>query len=544
MNADTLEEHKKIIKDKKACWWGWWKRPREPRRFEVWNYLEDELKKHDEVMVGLFDSGAEKPSVSVRLARIKGIIPPLDEHLPDGPPPLPSGEEDLVPPYYRNSPFSRAWLQIVEILDKPLPFFGNYSYASPPPPLPGIPPDLLRRLADKLVIDDDELRTMDTTIWLVRHKTDHDLDEKFLAPSIQVIDPVSVEPIRVGGDTILHITDVHFAKGHRAQHAWGYPGDTPRRATLAEEIGRATADQHIGIIIISGDFTFISSDDEFDEAYKSINSLLGTLGLGADNLVIVPGNHDIAWSKAPDDSYDPALPVQSAPEAAKRAYAKFYKRLMKHEPNDDFSMGRRFVLPCGVTADVCALNSSSLEQGKNYLCGMGRVRPTVFNEVMDKLGWKQEGKSLSLRIVALHHHLTATEDVEDPSEFAKGFGMAIDSKKVLRDAARYGVHLVLHGHRHRVFVWREGVYQLPDQTQERWKLGDISILGGGSAGSSDVDGKRNFINLATINGDGIKLKILRSQGGDAFQLMSTWAARLALRDGRLFLDDWIEQSNR
>src|SRR5271157_4663996 len=72
MNADTLEEHKKIIKDKKACWWGWWKRPREPRRFEVWNYLEDELKKHDEVMVGLFDSGAEKPSVSVRLARIKG----------------------------------------------------------------------------------------------------------------------------------------------------------------------------------------------------------------------------------------------------------------------------------------------------------------------------------------------------------------------------------------------------------------------------------------------------------------------------------------
>jgi len=89
-------------------------------------------------------------------------------------------------------------------------------------------------------------------------------------------------------------------------------------------------------------------------------------------------------------------------------------------------------------------------------------------------------------------------------------------------------------------VWREGVYQLPDQTQARWKLGDISILGGGSAGSSDVEGKRNFINLATMSGDGIKLNILRSQGGDAFQLMSTWDAKFALRDGRLYLDDWLD----
>jgi len=56
MNADTLEEHKKIIKGKKACWWGWWKRPREPRRFEVWNYLEEQLNKHGELMVGLFEA--------------------------------------------------------------------------------------------------------------------------------------------------------------------------------------------------------------------------------------------------------------------------------------------------------------------------------------------------------------------------------------------------------------------------------------------------------------------------------------------------------
>ena len=64
---------------------------------------------------------------------------------------------------------------------------------------------------------------------------------------------------------------------------------------------------------------------------------------------------------------------------------------MKHEPNDDFSMGRRFVFPHGGIVEICALNSSSLEQGENWLAGMGMVRKTVFSGVRKELGWETEG---------------------------------------------------------------------------------------------------------------------------------------------------------
>ena len=112
-------------------------------------------------------------------------------------------------------------------------------------------------------------------------------------------------------------------------------------------------------------------------------------------------------------------------------------------------MGRRFVFSNGAVVDICALNSSSLEQGKNYLAGMGRIESHAFDKVSGELGWNRPAKSLALRVLVVHHHVTATEDLENPAEFHKGFGMAIDAKQTLRAAAKAGVQLVLHGHRHR-----------------------------------------------------------------------------------------------
>src|SRR5262249_7065842 len=151
--------------------------------------------------------------------------------------------------------------------------------------------------------------------------------------------------------------------------------------------------------------------------------------------------------------------------------------------------------------------------------------------------WKETEGSLSFRILVVHHHLTATEDVENPAEYEKGFGMAIDAKRILRDAARHGTHLVLHGHRHRVFIWREGVYQLPERTQQKWRLGYFSLLGGGSVGSSEVEADQNYFNLVTIDSRELQAKIFRSDKQRAFQPMRSWRAALYLEDGRLSLGD-------
>ena len=54
--------------------------------------------------VGLFDSGKGE----TWQARIVDVIPPTGD---DDVPTLPAGEWDLVPGYYRDSPFSRAWMR-------------------------------------------------------------------------------------------------------------------------------------------------------------------------------------------------------------------------------------------------------------------------------------------------------------------------------------------------------------------------------------------------------------------------------------------------
>jgi hypothetical protein len=484
--------------------------------------------------VGLFDSGAAEDAVAVRQARVTQVIPPLPGA--PSPPPLPNDEQQLVPEYYRKSPFSSAWLKITEISDAPIAFFGSYSY-DVAPPLPHIPPAYLSRLVGKRVYDAAELRAMDVTIWRVRPSVEGDLSERFLAPSIRIQKPLSNEPIAVKGPFILHLTDLHFAAGPNAgQHRWDIAAGGPN-GTLAEQVGLALRGLPIGIIIVSGDFTYIAHADEFDLAERSINALLGSFGLGPDNLVIVPGNHDIAWTAG--DAYNPATPVAYAPEAARTRYQSFYTRLMRHPPNTDFSMARRFVLPNGAVVDVCGLNSSSLEQGPHYLAGMGRVTPIAFGRVREAIEWRQDRPAPSLRIIAIHHHLTATEDLENAAEYSKGFGMAIDAKRILRDAAQSGVQLILHGHRHRCFVWNEGVYARPEFTEQKWNLGQVGIVGGGSVGSTDVDGNRNFFNLLELSPEAVNLHIYRSQNAAAFERMTTWKAATSLKDGQFCLGDWI-----
>jgi len=55
--ASTIAEHRKMIDKHHACWWGWWKRPTEDARLDIWVPLEKEATKERPLRIGLFDSG-------------------------------------------------------------------------------------------------------------------------------------------------------------------------------------------------------------------------------------------------------------------------------------------------------------------------------------------------------------------------------------------------------------------------------------------------------------------------------------------------------
>lgn len=534
--APTIYEHQRIIDDHGSCWWGWWKRPSEDSREAVWTELANAIQSNGSQRIGLFDSGRN----NVRPATIVEIVEPREEEgsavLVD----VPDGERDLIPSYYRQSPFSRAWMKLSMIGDPIEDFFSRYSYAEAPK-LPNYTPVTLNKFRGKVILSAEELRGMDTTIWKVRPATNADSQKPIIlgVPALPLA--ISAEPVKCNSDFVLHITDPHFTtpEKNRSQHVWRLESEVDKEeSTLVEAIGRALNGKSVGLIIVTGDLTFMGSKEEFDEARNALSLLLGFFDLAPDHLVIIPGNHDIVWST--EDTYEDGAEVKNAPKAAKENYKAFYKDLFRHEPNVHLSMGRRFLLPSGLSLEICALNSSSLSTGKNFLAGMGKIEEASFGEVAADLGWKTNPQTLALRVLATHHHLALTEDTEEAEGYSRGYGIAVDAVRIQRMAANHGVQLALRGHKHRAFIWRSSVYEVLEKASQRYKLGELSIIGGGSAGSKETEGDSNYFNILQFSPTKLVLEFWRSIRQGEFSPMQTWQASLETdsEKGRLMLNDW------
>lgn len=389
---------------------------------------------------------------------------------------------------------------------------------------------------------------MDTTIWKIRPTIDNDSKQSLILGVPALPAAITEEPVKCNSNLALHITDPHFTKGEkfRLQHVWRLESETDNderpvltASSLADALFRALKGRTIGLIVVTGDLTFVGSQEEYEEAHTFFTRLLGLFNLSSDHLVIIPGNHDIQWGT--EDVYDDAAVVKAAPTKAKENYRKFYREFFHHEPSAYLAMGRRFLLPSGLTLEICALNSSSLNTGKNFLAGMGRIEPESFAEVKNGLGWANE-RTLALRILAVHHHLALTENLEESSGYSHGFGIAVDAVKIQRLAAAHGVQLALHGHKHRAFIWRSSIYELPEQPTRQHKHGDLSIIGGGSAGSSDTPGGNNYFNILNFDSTELSLEIWRSEQTGEFTVMKTWRAALGIDSDKkkLILSDWFE----
>lgn len=540
--AGTIAEHIKIIESHRACLWGWWQRPGEGPHEEVWQYLGEHASEERPVKVGLFHSGLR----FVYEALVTGVkTPKKDEYGNTERVKLDEKEAELVPPYYRGSPYSMAWLRLKSINPKEINFFGRYSFDKVPK-LPNHTPKVLDLLRNKVIVDAEELRSMDTTIWQVRPRNENDSVEQIYLTTHSLALSVSPEAVTAPSNTILHLTDPHFSLGdERGRHVWRLENEEEdSRPSLSQAVMNAVEmnKRQVGLVIVTGDLTFKGHPKEFDAAENALRQLLMRLKLDKNNLVVIPGNHDIVWAKG-EETYKENARVDVAPEAARENYVAFHTKLFGYAPNDYLSMGRRFSLPCGVTLEVCAVNSSALATGKNFLTGMGYVQEEAIMGISKELGWA-ESRSLALRLLAVHHHLALTENFEPAGEFYHGFGIAANAPQVMRLAAKHGVHLALHGHKHRAFVWRSKVYELPEHTQDGWYRGELSIVGGGSAGSCETEGRRNYFNLIDVSSDGLALEIYRAENDKpdtgTFSVMQRWKADLDLdkTTSSLKLGDW------
>src|SRR4051794_33886856 len=109
--------------------------------------------------------------------------------------------------------------------------------------------------------------------------------------------------------TLLHLSDLHLGEPEDHQVIDSFRsriavGDRPRaqRDVLREALATLAKDHrlpHIDAVIVSGDLTNRSSQDGFDE-FPEVLAPIAEL-VGAENVLVVPGNHDVPWEHGPGD---------------------------------------------------------------------------------------------------------------------------------------------------------------------------------------------------------------------------------------------------
>lgn len=526
-----IHAHREILKTYKQTWWGWWKRPYESSNLGQWQKLHEQIAKNGSAVVGLFDTDNRcvYPALAVDVK-----LPAQDGKKPE----VPDDEQYMVPDYYEAHVPSSGWVKL-SCIDDPLDFFGAYSYAAAPE-WTNCAAQELQWLVDKVILDAEELGGMNVTFWAVRPSKEGDPRGRLIVMFPTLTEPVSADVIRCQSSKILHITDPHFAvESNREKHVWRLEGESGARDTMADAILSAIKREPIGLVVVTGDLTFTADPAEFAQAQKALRRILDELCLDEDHLIVIPGNHDIEWKM--EEIYNGQTQVREASPEATKNYRDFYKSMFRHFPNPNLSMGRRYLLPNGPAVEICGLNSSCLETGKRFLPGIGLIDEPGFDRVKNILGWNDE-KSLALRILAVHHHLAVTENIEPKQDFLRGYGLAVNAVRIQRKAARLGVQLALHGHKHRSFIWRSTVYELPEHTHDLHSFGDLSILGGGSAGSVETDSNTTYFNLIDVAPGGIEVEIFRSNIGTGFTLGPTWLADFQIDEGRLVMEKWRPKS--
>jgi hypothetical protein len=399
----TIQEHQNIISRYGSCWWGWFRAAHDADHTAA---ISQRLVNCD---VGLW----ERPSGLFYIAKCELVAA-------DNGNPIPPPEPLLTPEYYRSSRWP-AWLKLSSI----------------------------------------------------RECTDQDIAERFGdLPNTRSTIYWSPEPLqepataRAGGDSILHLSGLHFGEFHRwntSHHRRSSmtAGDAIIRTLLYREIDPAS----IGVVVICGNFcSGKPTAESYDEALSFIDGLCEQLpNIRRDNFVIVPGADDFA---RPGDRE----------RAVQMLYRKFYQDLYG---SSELDIGRmRRYLFSDFQVNVLPANSVKMlgtDQSDEGVFGQGYE--SQLNAMLRDAS-SREG-SLVVNVVAVHHHLVPATPklpthVPQESVSARLMPGIHDARDVFAKLRAHRVSLFLHGHLHEADFFLLG-------SDDGWQT---AVCGAGTAGAA------------------------------------------------------------
>lgn len=272
-------------------------------------------------------------------------------------------------------------------------------------------------------------------------------------PKIYGFEPIKESILGILGMTILHISDLHRRETEDMDEKYdqdeafrGFIGDVEKQAGLALNTIKA--------IIVSGDISYRFQKKSFDKAVDFLKYLAKELNVPMNQIVLVPGNHDINRSKGSS--------IHNHIDAMKNGNDKWFDkfdeyleftRLFYGEPAFSIDkLYRLFIVDSRLA--IIAFNSclvegdpsqrcSSCKNKEHYYGWINRDQVRQAGEELDDLNWHET------RIATFHHHI---EDLEKTKTKCHGDHLRNYNQYDQRlkfTLFENGFRLLLHGHRHK-----------------------------------------------------------------------------------------------
>jgi thymidylate synthase/3',5'-cyclic AMP phosphodiesterase CpdA len=286
---------------------------------------------------------------------------------------------------------------------------------------------------------------------------------------------------------LLHLSDLHLSAGDGQDAMGDYkrdvipPADRQLRRHVLESTLRglarwlATRDATLDAVVVTGDVAYQYEDAGFN-LFDHVLGYLGDRLPAPDRIMVVPGNHDVAWGTQPGsvERYDRFLryirdPGYVTPLLEGIDLAEDGELIAQTNPMLIGSDQSYLVVAlnsanyCGVTEGLQVMEQEDLEAlqrlGEQHpaarqaceelrrlrVADVARLSPMQLRAVGSLLGgvrpWSEGGP---VRMVALHHQLLPVTG----SEEIKPYESIINLGEV-RDFLRTNhIDLVLHGHKH------------------------------------------------------------------------------------------------
>lgn len=251
---------------------------------------------------------------------------------------------------------------------------------------------------------------------------------------------------------VIHLSDIHIGD----KYLFRIDGDINSAYNRSivdifiKDINKLNLKGRIDALVVSGDFTETAEWSEFLKSQILIEKLLDVLGLRVNQLIVIPGNHDIQWKPEKFNNIDPLTGI------SRDNFNSFLKILNisdQYEKKSSFNeitfIKEVFSKSGNRILRILGMDSNLIEGPK--ASGIGYIGNNVMQDAY-KLLEESNQRNKSIKNISTwittHHHVFPATSPKVQSAYNKNISLIANTAQLLSFANHNNVEMILHGHEH------------------------------------------------------------------------------------------------